>query len=53
MAVIVVVWSAARLMRARELRRRGLGIGAEDRRLRDDPRFTDIWVKQLKKDPPE
>lgn len=52
MAIIVVVWSGARLMRARELRRRGLDIGAENRRLRDDPRFTEIWVQQLRNDPP-
>jgi len=49
---VISIWAAARLIRARRLHRRGLGLTSEDRRLRDDPRFTELWVRQLKEDPP-
>lgn len=49
---IVGVWTVARVMRAIRLGRHGFGVGAEDRRLRDDPRFTDAWVKQFRPGPP-
>ena len=48
----IVIWAMVRLARAARLRKRGLDVSAEDRRLRDDPRFTGIWVQQLKNDPP-
>lgn len=48
---ILVAWSVARLLRARKLHQRGLNLRAENQRLRDDPRFTEIWVKQFKPDP--
>ena len=51
-ALIVFAWAGARLIRAMRLGRRGFDIDAEDRRLRGDPRFTDIWVQEYRPEPP-
>ncbi len=50
---VIVIWAAARLARASRMRRGGLDVSAEDRRLRTDPRFTEVWVQHLKKEAPE
>ena len=47
-AAIVLAWALARLLRAQRLGRSGFDAGSEDSRLRDDPRFTEAWVKQLR-----
>jgi hypothetical protein len=52
MGIVVFGWAALRLIHAARLRKRGFGVHAEDRRLRDDPRFTEIWVQQYRKEPP-
>ena len=50
--LVVAVWAVARFARAWRLGRAGFGVDSEDRRLRDDPRFTDAWVRQLRNDAP-
>jgi hypothetical protein len=51
-ALIIVLWATLRLLRAARLRRRGFGVDAEDRRLRADPRFTEMWVQQYRPETP-
>ena len=50
--VVVTFWVIFRIVRVRRRHRAGFGIGDEERRLRDDPRFTELWVKQLPKNEP-
>ena len=52
-AAIVLAWVLARLLRAQRLGRAGFDVDSEDRRLRDDPRFAEAWVRQLRSDPPQ
>jgi hypothetical protein len=52
MVAVIVLWAAARLLRAARIRRGGLDVSAEERRLRHDPRFTQAWVDDVKKDTP-
>ena len=51
-ALIIVAWAAARLLRAMRLGRRGFDIGSEDRRLREDPRFMEIQAQQYRRELP-
>lgn len=49
--LIVALVGVAVLRGVRRARRGGFGVADEERRLRDDPRFAEDWVRQVR--PPD